>query len=76
MRLTRTINAAIKVTKKHYKFGVEVPYTASLAIMMDKDNQNNLWKVVIERQINDIDALNILSLMTIKNTYGNIISLS
>ena len=48
----------MKATKKHYKFGVEVLYTVSQAIMMDKDKQNNLWKEVMERKIKDIDALN------------------
>ena len=37
---------------------MDVPYTVSQTLMMDKENQNNLWKEAMEREIKDIDALN------------------
>ena len=59
LKLTGTINAAMRATKKYYKFGVEVPYTVSQAIIIDKDNKNNPWNDVVEREIKDVDALKI-----------------
>ena len=43
-----------RTTAKRYKYGVEVPQNGRHALQLDKDNNNDLWKASIEKEIGQL----------------------
>jgi len=61
LRVRRATTLRTRDGGKRYKYGIEIPRSVRGAIMLDRQNNNNLWREAIQKEMNSLRDLGVFS---------------